>query len=231
MKINPGLLKLDLFCKGIKIDKSCDLYNDSRPILRTRGGLGSGLELVLPEGLYINVPVEEHFVEKTPYILLKTNDGYFIKKNNDAICKVQLPPRPEFYSARTSTGKLMSRIAVMQGTYLAVYPSRICEFWQMSPKMNCKFCSVGLNVGNTEEHEKSVKEVLETVKAARSELKISFVHFNTGYLYGQELDVLGPYIRAVKKETGLLVGVQCPPNPDLSKYNHLKRIGTDHVSF
>ena len=63
MKVNPGLLKLDLFCKGIKIDSSCDLYNDSRPILRTRGGLGSGLELILPKGLYINVPVEEHFVE------------------------------------------------------------------------------------------------------------------------------------------------------------------------
>ncbi len=231
MKINPGLLKLNLFCKGIKIDKSCDLVNDSRPILRTRGGLGSGLDLVLPEGLYINAPIEEHFVEKTPYLLLKRGNDYFIKKNNEVICKVKLPPKPKFYDALTSTGKLMSRIAVMQGTYLAVYPARVCEFWQMSPKMNCKFCSVGLNVGNTEEYEKSVAEVLEVVRAAREEEKITFVHFNTGYLYGKELDILEPYIRAVKDQTGLLVGVQCPPNPDLSKYNRLKKIGVDHVSF
>ncbi len=231
MKINPGLLKLDLFCKGIKIDNSCDLYNDARPILRTRGGLGSGLELILPKDLYINVPIEEHFVEKTPYILLKINSSYFIKKDAEIICKVKLPPQPKFYNRRTSSGKLMSRIGVMQGTYLGIYPTRVCEFWQMDPRMNCQFCSVGLNVGHTEEYEKSVKEVLETVKAAQREEKITFVHFNTGYLHGEELDILEPYIKAVKKETGLLVGVQSPPNPNLSKYNHLKKIGVDHVSF
>lgn len=231
MKVNPGLLKLNLFCKGIKIDNSCDLYNDSRPILRTRGGLGSGLELILPKGLYINVPVEEHFVEKTPYLLLKRNNSYFIKKNDETICKVKLPAKPKFYDRKTSSGKLMSRIAVMQGTYLGIYPTGVCEFWQMTPRMNCKFCSVGLNVGHTEEYEKSVEDVLETVKAARRELKITFVHFNTGYLRGEELDILEPYIKRVKRETGLLVGVQCPPNPDLSKYNYLKKIGVDHVSF
>lgn len=231
MKINPGLLKLDLFCKGIKIDTSCDLYNDARPILRTRGGLGSGLELVLPKGLYINVPIEEHFVEKTPYILSKINSSYFIKKDAQIICKVKLPPKPKFYDKRTSSGKLMSRIGVMQGTYLGIYPTRVCEFWQMTPGVNCKFCSVGLNVGRTEEYEKSVEDVLETVKAAQREEKITFVHFNTGYLHDEELDILEPYIKAVKRETGLLVGVQCPPNANLSKYNYLKKIGVDHVSF
>ena len=231
MRINPGLLKLELFCKGIKIDASCDLSDDARPILRTRGGLGSGLELILPEGLYINVPVEEHFVRETPYNLFKKDRNYFIRKDAEVICKVKLPPKPKFYGRKTSSGKLMSRIAVMQGTYLGVYPTRVCGFWQMAPKMNCKFCSVGLNVGRTEEAEKSVREVLETVRAARKEEKITFVHFNTGYLSGEELDMLDPYIKAVKGETGLLVGVQCPPNPDLSKYDYLKKIGVDHVSF
>lgn len=231
MKINPGFLKLDLFCKGIKIDASCDLYNDGRPILRTRGGLGSGLELILPKGLYINVPIEEHFVEKTPYILCKRDGSYFIKKDSEVICKVELPSKPKFYDRKTSSGKPMSRIGVMQGTYLGIYPTRVCEFWRMNPRMNCKFCSVGLNVGYTEEYEKNVEEVLETVKAAQREERITFVHFNTGYLYGEELDILKPYIKAVKKETGLLVGVQCPPNSDLSKYGHLKEIGVDHVSF
>ena len=125
----------------------------------------------------------------------------------------------------------MSRIGVLQGTYLGIYPSRVCEFWCMEPKMNCKFCSVGFNIGYTEEYEKSVEDVLETVKAAQKETKITFVHFNTGYLCGAALDTLEPYIKKVKKTTGLLIGVQCPPNPDLSKYRHLKKIGADHVSF
>lgn len=231
MKINPGLLKLDLFCKGIRIDKSCDLDTDARPILRTRGGLGSGLEAILPNNLYTNIPVEEHFVEKTPFTLFKKNGGYYIKDGGTEICKIKLPPKPEFYDKRTSSGKLMSRIGVLQGTYLGIYPGKVCEFWRMSPKMNCKFCSVGLNVGHSEEQEKSIEDVLETVKAAQKEEKITFVHFNTGYLYGAALDMLEPYIKKVKKETGLLIGVQCPPNQNLSRYGYLKKIGADHVSF
>ena len=231
MRFNFGLLKLELFCKGIKIDSSCDLSNDARPVLRTRGGLGSGLELILAKNIYINVPIVEHFVEHTPYVLVKRNNAYFIEKNNLAICKVRLPGRPKFYDSLTSTGKVMSRIGVMQGTYLGVYPTRVCEFWRMNPQMNCKFCSVGLNVGRTEEYEKSAQEVLETVKAAQREEKITFVHFNTGYLFGEELEILEQYIRIIKEETGLLIGVQCPPAGDFSKYNLLKTIGVDHVSF
>ncbi|MDO8489097.1 MAG: hypothetical protein Q7S42_03190 [Candidatus Omnitrophota bacterium] len=231
MRINPGRLKLELFCQGIKIDGSCDLLKDARPILRTRGGLGSGLELVLGRDLYVNVPIVEHFVEKSPYVLLKDRKSYFIKKNNAIICKVRLPAKPKFYDQLTSSGKIMSRIGVMQGTYLGIYSSRVCEFWRMIPPVNCKFCSVGLNLGQNEEYEKSVEEVLETVKAARKEEKITMVHFNTGYLFGEELGVLEPYIKEIKSKTGLLVGVQCPPASDFSKYNYLKSIGVDHVSF
>ena len=231
MKFNLGLLKLELFCKGIKIDSSCDLSNDARPILRTRGGLGSGLELILEKNIYVNVPVVEHFVEKTPYLLLKKGNAYFITKDNITSHRVKLPGRPKFYDTLTSTGKPMSRIGLIQGTYLGIYPTRGCEFWQMTQPMNCKFCSLGLNLGCTEEYEKTAEEVLETVKAAQREEHITFVHFNTGYLFGEELEILEPYIKKVKEETGLLVGVQCPPSADLSKYNHLKAIGVDHVSF
>ncbi|RJQ30832.1 MAG: hypothetical protein C4562_07340 [Actinobacteria bacterium] len=228
---NPGLIKLDLFCKGIKIDSSCNLEIDARQILRCRGGLGSGLEIILPDNLYVNVPVEEHFVRKSPYTLYKQGQEYLIRKKSETVCQVILPACPKFYHQKTSSGKLMSRIGVMQGTYLGIYPTKICSFWEMKPSMNCHFCSVGLNVGHNEELVKSVSDVIETVKAARAEEKITFVHFNTGFFGGVELDELEPYILAVKKETGLLVGVQTPPNPDLKKYDYLKRIGVDHLSF
>lgn len=231
MSLNPAVLKLDLLCKGIKIDASCQLHADARPILRTRGGLGSGLELLLPPDVYVNVPTEEHFVEKSPYALCKRDGAYYILHNNETIGRVRLPPKPAFYDRKTSSGKPMSRIGVMQGTYLGIYPTRVCEFWQKTPRMNCGFCSVGLNVGNTEEREKSVADVLETVQAARREEGITFVHFNTGYLSGEELDIVEPYVKAVKERTGLLVGVQCPPCPHPSRYDHFKKIGVDHVSF
>ncbi len=229
-KTDPALLKLELFCRGMKVDPACDL-SGARPLLRTRGGLGSGLEVVLPGGLYVNVPVEEKFAAASPFTLVREGDGYAIRRDGGAACPVTLPRRPAFYDRKTSSGKTMSRIAVMQGTYLAVYSSRVCEFWKMNPRMNCRFCSVGLNVGVTEETEKGVRDVVETARAARDEERITFVHFNTGFLWGGELDILEPYIMAVKRETGLLVGVQCPPAPDLAKYDRLRKLGVDHVSF
>jgi hypothetical protein len=226
---NPGLLKLELYCKGMKIDETCNIAEDGAPISRTRGGLGSGLEVTLPDNLYTNIPVVEHFVKDSPYLLKKENDEYKIYKDDSYVATVKLLQNPKFYNKKTSSGRLMKRIGVMQGTYIGVYPTNVCGFWEMDK--NCKFCSIGLNLGETEEIEKNVQDVLETVRAAREELGITFVHFNTGYYEGEAIDALLPYIHAVKKETGLLVGVQTPPQPDLKQYDYLKKIGVDHVSF
>lgn len=70
-KCNPAYLKLDLYCKGLKIDASCDLDEDARQIIRNRAGLGSGLEVVIGADMYTNVPVVEWWVGNSPYWLVK----------------------------------------------------------------------------------------------------------------------------------------------------------------
>jgi hypothetical protein len=127
----------------------------------------------------------------------------------------------------------MTRIGSLQGTYLGVYPAKVCEYWLSRPeKDNCKFCSVGLNLGVDDADTKSVDEVLEVVHAARRDSGITYVDFNTGHYEGDTyLDILGPYIERVKRETGLLVGVQTPPHPDLHRYDRLKEMGVNRVSF
>jgi hypothetical protein len=98
--------------------------------------------------------------------------------------------------------------------------------------VNCKFCSVGLNLGVDDADEKSVDEVLEVVRAARRESGITYVDFNTGHYEGDTyLDILEPYILRIKEELGLLIGVQTPPHRDLKRYDHLKEIGVNRVSF
>ena len=233
-KLNPGLLELDLFCKGMKIDQSCDLEHDARMVTRTRAGLGSGLEIIIPsqpEDIYMNVPLLEKFVKDTPYTLIKRDGQYIIIKEGKDVAVIRLPRQPAFYTQKTSNGTLMSRVGTMQGTYLAVYPAQVCGYWKPEDKVNCRFCSTGLNVGYSEEGEKRVQDVVETAVAAKKQEGVTFVHFNTGYYDGNELDIVEPYVRAIKEETGLLVGVQCPPCKDLSKYNKLKALGVDHLSF
>ena len=247
---NPALLKLDLYCRGMRIDDSCFIQEDGgRQILRTRAGLGSGLELILPGGLWTNVPVTENFAASSPYVLHRDGEGYFIHRRGEGpagsgqglqvpprsgekVAPVQLAPRPGWYEKKTSSGKPMTRIGTLQGTYLGVYPAKVCEYWTESPKANCKFCSVGLNLGIDDADEKSVDEVLEVVRTAREESGITYVDFNTGHYEGDTyLDILEPFIRRVKKDTNLLVGVQTPPHHDLGRYDGLKEMGVNRVSF
>jgi hypothetical protein len=130
----------------------------------------------------------------------------------------------------------MRLVGTLQGTYLGVYPAQVCNFWIAGPerpeKENCRFCSVGLNLGHDDAEGKCVDEVLEVVHAAWRESGITYVDFNTGHhdLYDY-LDVVEPYVRRVKEETGLLVGVQSPPHPDLRWYGRLRAMGVNRVSF
>lgn len=234
LRENPALLKLDLYCKGLRMDESCFIESDGgRKILRTRAGLGSGLEVVLPGGLWTNVPVTEPFAQLSPYTLHRENGHYLLRHSGQDLAPLTLSPRPAWYDAHTTNGKPMTRIGTLQGTYLGVYPAKVCEYWTEKPnRSNCKFCSVGLNLGVDDADEKSVAEVLEVVHAARRESGITYVDFNTGHYHGDTyLDILEPYILRIKKELGLLVGVQTPPHRDLKRYDHLREIGVNRVSF
>ena len=234
---NPALLKLDLYCQGARLDDSCFIEEDGgRKILRTRAGLGSGLEIILPDGaggLWTNVPVAERFAQQSPYTLYRRQGRYVLCRAGEFVTEVQLSPRPGWYERATSTGKPMTRIGTLQGTYLGIYQSKVCEYWTAKPqKVNCKFCSVGLNLGVDDANEKSIAEVLEVVRAARDESGITYVDFNTGHYDGDTyLDLLEPYIVRIKRELGLLIGVQTPPHRDLSRYDRLRELGVNRVSF
>jgi hypothetical protein len=233
LRSNPALLKLDLYCRGARLDDSCFVEGDGRGLLRTRAGLGSGLVLILPGGLWTIVPVKEAFAQRSPYVVHKSGGAYELRRDGDAVAAVHLSPRPGWYDRATQSGKPMTRVGTLQGTYLGVYPAKVCEYWTARPaRVNCKFCSVGLNLGVDEADAKSVDEVMEVVRAARAESGITYVDFNTGHYEGDTyLDLLEPYIRRIKTELGLLVGVQTPPHHDLRRYQGLREMGVNRVSF
>ncbi|MCL4819504.1 MAG: hypothetical protein KJ067_10195 [Vicinamibacteria bacterium] len=233
LRANPALLKLDLYCKGARLDDSCYIEGDGgRKVMRTRAGLGSGLELILPGELWTNVPVSEPFAQKSPYTIHRADGRYLLRHDGRDVSPLRLSPRPDWYDAKTGSGKPMTRIGTLQGTYLGIYQAKVCEYWTAPTKVNCKFCSVGLNLGVDDANDKSVAEVMEVVRRARDESGITYVDFNTGHYDGDTyLDILEPYIVRIKRELGLLVGVQTPPHRDLRRYDGLREMGVNRVSF
>jgi hypothetical protein len=233
--LNPAELKIDLLCRGVRVDDSCKLEVDGRPIVRTRAGLGSGLEMIITgerRDLWVNAPIMEKFVGRTPYHLRLDGGQYGIfDERQDMLYRVRLANKPDWYDRATSRGIPMSRIATLQGTCLSVYVGDRCHFWSPAHPLNCKFCNTGLDVGKDDEEEKTVEDVIETALTARRESRVTFVHLNSGYQGTLGLKKAFPYVRALKEKVGLLVGVQFSPEQDLTLYDQILRLGADHLSF
>jgi hypothetical protein len=234
-RLNPCELEIDLFCKGMRIDPSCALEEDARFISRTRAGLGSGLEIVLPGSLkdiWVNVPVEEDFAQQSCYWLVREEGEYYLLDHRQGFrYVVRIPGEPSWYMRRTRRGTPMHKVGVLQGTYLGIYLSNSCGFWYHTPPLNCRFCATGLNVGVNEVAAKDIDDVVEVATAAKKESGVTFVHFNSGYQTDRDLDVAAPYVKVVKSRVGALIGLQVIPTLDFWKYDRLIDLGTDHFSF
>ena len=243
--LSPVELEIELFCRGMRVDDSCDVIEDGRRVSRTRAGLGSGLEIILPalrKRIWVNVPIVESFASSSPLCLVKHRGGYHVldERTGDAF-PVEIPEEPSWYSRQTSSGVAMSRVGVLQGNYLGVYVSNACLFWATKPSRACKFCTTGKNVGVSEQARKNVEDVVETAIAARDESGSVFTHLNTGYHF-EEVDRLEPihglrqcepFVKALRKRVGGFIGVQAMPVPRrmFHEYDALIDAGTDHFSF
>lgn len=243
--LKPVELEIELFYRGIRIGSSCTLSDDGRRIARTRAGLGSGLELVIPsrpKNIWINAPVIERFVASSPFLLEKTPDGYVVCDERDGSqYAVSIPEEPAWYSRLTSSGAEMSRIGVLQGNYLGIYVSNRCMYWALKPAAACKFCTTGKNVGVAEEERKKLGDVVEVAQAAQRESGSIFTHLNTGYHF-EDVDkreaIHGlrqcePFVKAIRQNVGGFIGVQAVPVPraKFHAYDELIGAGADHFSF
>jgi hypothetical protein len=238
VSLNACELEIDLFCRGLRVPSTVRLEG-ARGISRTRAGLGSGLEIVIParsrlkREIWMNAPVVESFVARSPYALDGSPDaGYRVLDDRDGSAyPIRLPQEPAWYHRLTSRDVPMSRVGILQGTYLGIYVNPTCAFWNYEPAMNCRFCTTGCNVGAQEAAVKTIEDVVEVCRAAKEESGVTFVHLNGGFQGSRGLAFAAPFVRAIKEHVGLLVGVQLTPQKDFGEYDRLIDLGVDHLSF
>ena len=205
---------------------------------RTRAGLGSGLELVLPTGswlkpeIWMNAPVVEPFAKRSPYVLLLRRRRYGHRGRaamaTTMTCGFRASRRGT--NRRRRAGRRCRAIGVLQGTYLGIYINPVCEFWRSGLALPV------LHDGRQRRRRRGRRTRRSTTSSRpaarqRRESGITFVHLNGGFQGGRALELVEPFVRAIKEEVGLLVGVQLTPERPLSRYDRLIDAGVDHFSF
>lgn len=170
--VSLARLKVRLLAEGLRIDAGVDeaLAREGRPRLRVRSGSCGGLDVILPDGSYVNCPVDELFATHSPFVL-RHEDGWVItdETGRDAPVPVTLAPRPAYYDRRGSAGVLLRQVGQVCSDRLGVGLTNGCVYWARA-QTRCQFCSIGLNVRNGNEiGRKPLPAVLEVVDAALSD--------------------------------------------------------------
>jgi len=132
---NPGYLKLLLSSKGMRIGKS--IADELGKTLKTRRGAAGGVELILPGGVWVDVPIEEAFTEASPLSLEKEGSGFYVTAYGEST-PVDIVPQPSFYNKITSKGTPFYQVASLHGGEVHITPSGKCQFFDLNA--SCLFC-------------------------------------------------------------------------------------------
>lgn len=226
---NPGYLKLDLCAKGVRLDTAARAYADALPADANVAELTRGIELVLPEEVWVNVPIEGSAAE-SPYLLSGDGEHMTLLRNGTTV-DVRLVPQPAFYRLATTAGLPMWRVGTVYGGFLAINPSFACGYSLRGAP--CRFCRNGTGVALEQGFPMSVPDVVEVVRAAFAEGAVEFVYFNLAYVGTEDAGIafLEPYIRAVKRHFDTLVAVQIHPPKTNRWIDRTYAMGVDAVSY
>ncbi len=224
---NPALLKIELMLRGTRVDPGAwDAVGTSGDL----EGVADGIDIELSHKTPVNVPCKEDFTRNSPYLLKSEGGRFHITDGRDRV-EVGIIRKPRFYTRKTTTGIPFSRIGVVHGSYVAITPSKRCDFFNSD--VECRFCAMDLDGSTGPSATYSVDEVLETVEAAHREDRANSIYLSIGFSDGPDggVEFLKPYIRAIKKHFNSLLAVEALPPEDNGWIDETYAIGVDSVLY
>jgi len=179
-------LKLRLLAEGLRIGDGVEdvLRRRGKPRLRVRSGSCGGLDLVLPDGSWVNAPVDEPFAESSRLVLtLSDDDEELVVHDDDSpdeAHRVRVAPRPAYYGRHSRRGTRLQQIGQLCSDRLGIGLTNGCVFWA-DEQTRCTFCSIGLNVlSGHEVGRKRTPDVLEVAEAALADPVAPAAHILLG---------------------------------------------------
>jgi hypothetical protein len=228
--LNPGFLKLELCASGVRLDEGARARAAELCTPRLADDVAGGLDLILPDDVWVSVPVDEAGSTGSPFLLSESNDQLSLQRNGTRI-DVRLVARPAFYERRTSQGTPMWRVGRAYGSCIAVNPAAACGYSLRGAP--CALCRGRTHVPIDSIFAMTPQEVTEAVGAAFEEGVAEFVYFNVGHFDTDDggIAFLEPYVRAMKRHFDTLVAVQIHPPRTNGWIDRTYAMGVDALSY
>jgi Radical SAM superfamily len=156
-------LKVRLLSLGARLELDPSAEARMKPILRVRSGSCGGLDLVLPDGTWVNCPVREPFAKRSP-IRLVSEGSRTVLCDEGLRLPVDLVPAPAYYRRAAPSGAPMSRLGQLCSDRIGIGLTNACTYYR-SASQRCRFCSIGRN-GRDEDPHKETDDIVATVMAA-----------------------------------------------------------------
>jgi hypothetical protein len=222
--MNPVQLKIALAQRGARVDDG------------VRGAIASvpdfmpdTLDLTLPDGVRVRVPVDHETSAAAPYSVVGENGRTFVVDAGALRVEVEAGPVPRFYGRKTTSGRPMWQVGTVQGSHLLVSPSGTCGFsTHGSP---CAFCREGARPAD--QRVATVADVIDVVRAAFEEGVADFVFFNSSVYDSEDggITFLMPYVESVRKHFDTFVAVQVHPPRTNAWIDRTYAMGVDALSY
>jgi hypothetical protein len=227
-------LKLDLAVYGLRL--ATDLANDPalERLCAVRDAERRDVEVVLPDDIVAQCPVDTEAAKRSPFELLTKDDRFVVRDSRDesnTTIPVSLISPPLFYDAKTSADTPMCEVGTVHAGYLSIDPAISTGVAAQEPAGRASPLTGAQASAEPKLH--SVDNVLEVVRAAFEEGAAEFVYFNTEYFESEDggFAFLEPYVQAVKKHFDTLVAVQSHPPRENRWIDRAYAAGVDAMSF
>ena len=208
---NPAELKLGLGLFGVNVD---DASRDRR----------RAVEIMLPDESWVRARIDAG----SPYALADGEDA--ILRNEDGEYPVRVSPEAEFARRKNARGVALGAIVQVRGLYAVVALDGGCGLSNVG--RTCALC-LGRELTQRGGEWWPVEEVVEALRAVFDEGAAEFVHFNVGYMPGDDAGVarLRPYIEAVRRYFDVRIGVTMHPPAMLRAIDVSYAMGFDVVCY
>jgi hypothetical protein len=198
---------------------------------RVRSGASSGLDLILPNGEWVNAPVYASRLEGRATLECDGEQFWIAFANRENI-PVKLVPSPSYYGLKTRTGLPMKSIGQMFADRIGFGLTNNCYFWKKERR--CSFCTIGLNVGE-ESRSKSVDEIIDTLLAATNDtifrprhILLSGGTFPSEGWSTQAFSTVAAHIRSI---SDLPIYLMAVPPSDLGEFQELFQSGITELAL